>query len=111
MINPLDINMARFNLQNQKIEDPSKFAGTKGSQNATEESLKKAACDFEAVFVKQLLDIMDSTVQKSEFMRGGQAENIFKSMMNEEISKEIASSPSSSFGLAEQVYKQMKDRL
>jgi len=61
--------------------------------------------------VKQLLDIMDSTVEKSEFMHGGQAENTFKSMLNEELSKNFASNPASSFGFAKQIYEQMKNQI
>lgn len=110
-MNPMDINMARFNLQNQKIENMERFPNMKGSVDKNDEALKKAACDFEAVFVRQLLEIMDSTVQKSELMHGGQAEGIFKSMLNEEVAKEIASNPATSFGLAEQIYKQMKDAI
>ena len=110
-MNPIDMNMARFNLQNQKISDMERFSGLNGQKDIKEESLKQAASEFEAVFVKQLFEVMDKTVQKSELFHGGQAEDIFKSMLNDEMAKNIASSPTTSFGLAEQIYQQMKDRI
>ena len=109
-MNPVDINLARFDLMNHKIDNIERFANNK-SVDMKDEALKKAASEFEAVFVKQFLDIMDSTVEKSEFMHGGQAENIFKSLMNDEIAGQIATNPKASFGLAEQIYKQLKDRI
>jgi peptidoglycan hydrolase FlgJ len=111
MMNPIDINTARFNLQNSKVETLERFAKDAKSGNVKDEALKKAASDFEAVFITQLLNTMDSTVEKGDFMHGGQGEDIFKSMLNEHLSTEIASNPKSSFGLAEQIYNQMKDRV
>jgi len=108
MINPTNNNMAMFNLQNKNIDSLNANSQIK---NQRDEDLKKAASDFEAVFVRQFLDLMDTTVTKSDFMRGGQGEEIFKSMLNEQVAQNIASTPSTSFGLAKQVYEQMKSRL
>jgi peptidoglycan hydrolase FlgJ len=108
MINPTNNNIMMFNLQSKNIDNLS--ANSKSS-SLKEEELKKAASDFESVFVRQFLDLMDTTVTKSEFMRGGQGEEIFKSMLNDQIAQNIASDPSTSFGLAKQVYEQMKSRL
>ena len=105
MINPVDMNTTLQGLQFKKLE------GLDGKSIAKMEDKKmlETAKDFEAVFINQLMEIMDSTVEKSDFMHGGQAEDTFKSMLNGEISKNIASSPSSSFGLAKQIYEQMKE--
>jgi Rod binding domain-containing protein len=61
--NPVDMRNTIFTIQGKKLDEYSNLNGKK-----TEEDLKKAASDFEAVFVKQFLDVMDSTVQKSEFL-------------------------------------------
>jgi len=110
MTSPININNmisnTNFTLQGSKLDEYSSFKGKK-----TDEDLKKAASDFEAVFVKQFLDLMDSTVQKSEFMHGGQAEETFKGMLNEQMAINIASNPNTSFGFAEQIYRQMKDKV
>lgn len=113
-MNQLDISMAKFNLQNKKIDNLDRFSNLNNSKNSKslkEEALRNAASEFEAVFVKQLMDVMDSTVQKSGFLSGGEAENIFKSMLNEEMAKNISSNSSTSFGIAEQLYNQMKELL
>jgi Rod binding domain-containing protein len=104
--NPVDMRNTIFTIQGKKLDEYSNLNGKK-----TEEDLKKAASDFEAVFVKQFLDVMDSTVQKSEFLHGGSAEDTFKGMLNEQMAINIASNPNTSFGFAEQIYRQMKDRM
>lgn len=109
MMNPIDVNTAMFNIQGKNLEQLKR--NSNASVDKKDESLKQAATEFEAVFITQLLEIMDSTVEKSDFLRGGQGEETFKSMLNEKIALEIASSPTSSFGLAEQIYQQMKDRV
>lgn len=112
MINPTDsINIAKFNLQNKNLQNLDNFSNIKGTKAEKDEKLKQAARDFEAVFINQFFNTIESTVQKSEFLHGGQAENTFKTMLNEELSKQIAQNPSSSFGLAEQIYAQMKNRI
>lgn len=108
MINPIDINSTMFNIQGKNLE---KLQETSKLTPEQDNKLKKAASDFEAVFLNKFLEIMDSTVEKSEFMHGGQAEKTFKSMLNQEIAKGISSNPSTSFGFAEQIYKQMKENI
>lgn len=110
ILNNIDTNTAMFSLQQNKLNNLNNLKNSiQTGKDTKDDSLKKASADFEAVFVKQLLEIMDSTVQKGEFMHGGQAEGTFKSMMNDELAKNISSNPHSTFGLAEQIYKQMKD--
>jgi Rod binding domain-containing protein len=106
MTSPVDMKNAMFTLQGKKLDEYSNLTGKK-----TDEDLRKAAADFEAVFIRQFLDVMDSTVQKSEFLHGGSAEDTFKGMLNEQMSINIASNPNTSFGFAEQIYRQMKDRM
>jgi flagellar protein FlgJ len=72
-----------------------------------DKKLKSAAEQFESVFINQLLQIMDKTVDRSEFMHGGQGEAAFRNLFYQEISKNIASNPATSFGLAKQVYEQL----
>lgn len=107
MIGPVDMNTTMQSLQFKKLEG----LDSKNIEKLEDKKMMETAKDFEAVFIHRLLEIMDSTVEKSDFMHGGQAEDTFKSMLNEEISKNIASSPSTSFGLAKQIYEQMKERI
>jgi Rod binding domain-containing protein len=107
MINPTDTSMVMFNLQNKNIE--ALTPTDKAKMN--DEKLKKTAEDFESVFVNKLLETLDSTVERSEEFSGGRGEEMFRSMMYGEISKNIASNSHSSFGFAKQIYEQMKDRI
>jgi flagellar protein FlgJ len=74
-----------------------------------QKKLKKAAQEFESIFVQQLLEAMDKTVDRENSLTGGgSAEDYWRSMMNEEVAKSITTRPGGSgFGLAETVYRQM----
>lgn len=76
-------------------------------KNSKDARLKDASENFEAVFVNQLLQEMDKTIERSELMHGGQGEEAFRGLFYQEISKNIASNPNSSFGLGKQVYEQL----
>lgn len=107
MINSSEINTAMFNLKGKNLEELSSF-NLKGKKD---DELMKAAQSFEAVFVNQLLEIIDSTVERDEgFFTGGRGEEMFRSMLNQETATDIASNAQTSFGLADKVYEQMKNR-
>lgn len=91
-------NISNFNFKNIPPED-------------RDAKLKKASKDFEAVFINQFMQTINSTVERSDFMSGGQSEETFRSMLTQEMATNMANSPTSSFGMAEQIYKQMKDRI
>jgi Rod binding domain-containing protein len=79
---------------------------------ADQKKLQKAAQEFEGIFVQQLLEAMDKTVDRdNSVMGGGSAEEYWRSMMNEQVAKSISSRPGGSgFGLAETIYRQMADQ-
>ena len=49
--------------------------------------LKKACADFESIFMHQMLKEMQKTVKKTGLVHGGQAEEIFSDMLDEERAK------------------------
>lgn len=75
--------------------------------------LKQAAQQLEGVFLNQLLTAMDKTVdRKDSFLSGGPGEDMFREMMYQHISEDIATHPhGSGLGLAESIYRQMSDKL
>jgi flagellar protein FlgJ len=76
-------------------------------QTPKQKELKTAAQQFEAVFVQQLLEAMDSTVDREEgFLSGGEAEKTFRGMLNQETATNISKQAGQGFGLAESVYQQ-----
>ncbi len=52
--------------------------------------LQEACRQMESLFLSHLLKEMRATVQKSGFISGGQAEEIFTSLLDVEISKKMA---------------------
>jgi len=77
-------------------------------QNEKDDKKLREACqEMEAVYVNQLLRQMRATVPKSGLMEESAGSAIYKEMLDEEYSKLIAKSPSS-LGIAEMLYKQLK---
>ena len=77
------------------------------------EQLKKVSSEFEAVFVTKMITLLDKTVEKEEGVFGQEGNFLknFKSFMFTEMGRDIAHNPKTSFGFAEQIYKQMEKGL
>lgn len=69
------------------------------------DELKEACRDFEAIFIKQMLDSMKKTVPENSLMKSGMAEDIFEDMLYQEYASII--SKSGDLGIAEMLYKQL----
>lgn len=79
----------------------------KHPENASDAQLKKACSELESLFVYQLFQEMRKTVSKSGFMDEGNSEQMVTSMLDMELSKELAAQKG--FGLASIVYEQLKN--
>jgi Rod binding domain-containing protein len=71
----------------------------------TEAQAEKAAKDFEAVFIGQMLSTMFEGVKTDGPFGGGYGEGVFRSLMVEQYSKTIADQ--GGFGLADQVKREI----
>ena len=111
MINPTNIDSSVVNMEGSKFFELQRKIKSMQETKTDEEKLMKVAGEFEAVFVKKMIDVMDSTVERSGFMSGGKGEETFKSMLHQEIALKISTNPASSLGMAKQMYEQMKNRL
>lgn len=90
------------------IKPTEKFDEKKLTKN--EKSLKEATEDFESIFIKMLLDAQDKTVDRKDSMfYGGNSEDIFRSMLNEERAKGMAKT--GEFGLAKLMYNQLSKNI
>ena len=69
--------------------------------------LREASQDFEAIFIKQMLDAMRKTLPKGGLIDGGMAEDIFEDMLYEERAKLMAKT--GSIGIADILYNRYKD--
>ncbi|MBY0450384.1 MAG: rod-binding protein [Cyanobacteria bacterium] len=84
-------------------------SATHSSQSADKAKMKKTAQEFEAIFIQQLVDAMDKTVQHDGMFSGGPAEESFRGMLNQQIALQMSQrAGGSGLGLAETVYKQME---
>ncbi|MDD5758341.1 MAG: rod-binding protein [Desulfobulbaceae bacterium] len=70
-----------------------------------ERKLKEACQNFEAIIIQQMLTAMRKTVPKDGLFTSGYAEDMYQSMYDEGLSKEIASGRG--LGLADVLYKQL----
>jgi len=69
-------------------------------------ALWKVSRQFEAIFVQQMMSEMRKTVQKSDFIPSGFAEDVHASMMDQAIAQ--ASVRHHSFGIADNIYRQLE---
>ncbi len=77
-----------------------------GLRSRNDRRLKEACSDFEAIFIKQMLDSMRKTVNKSGLMDGGMAEEIFQDMLYDKYAEKM--SKTGNFGIKDILYKQLK---
>jgi flagellar protein FlgJ len=90
------------------VSQPTSKAGDR--QGAEPQKPLKSACrDFESLFVNYLLKQMRRTVPQDGLFGAGQAEQMYTSMMDSEVAKEI--SRQRGLGLAPVLYHQMMDAM
>ena len=95
-------------MNNMKI-NMQDFMPVKKTAEQKAEDLKKACEDFESVFTYQLLKSMRSTVEKCDLFHGGQGEEIYEEMLDQELSKSMSGSGDNS--IANMLYKQLKRQI
>ena len=75
----------------------------------SKEQLKKAATEFESIFITKMLSEMDKTTLKDKdgiFGKESQYQDTFKSIVFQQMGRDLANNPRTSFGFADQVYRQ-----
>jgi Rod binding domain-containing protein len=71
----------------------------------TPAKVREAAQKFEAFFVGQMMEYMSAGIKADDTFGGGQAEETWRSMLNQEYGKEIAKS--GRLGIADMIGKEM----
>lgn len=74
-------------------------------QQQRDNNLRKACQDFESVFTYELLKSMRKTIDKCELFHGGQGEEIYESLLDQELAKNMSGYGSNS--LSEMLYQQL----
>lgn len=67
-------------------------ANAAGMSSADEKKIKKAAQDFEAFFIGQMMQSMTEGLETDAYFGGGHGEEMWRSMLNQEYGKEVAKS-------------------
>jgi flagellar protein FlgJ len=71
--------------------------------------LYKASQDFEALFIKQMLDVMRKTIHKEDdLLAGGLGQDVYEDMLYGEYAKKMATT--AQFGLADMIYRQLSSK-
>lgn len=83
-------------------------AEVSAAQPRAERELRAAAAEFESLFINQMMKSMRDTIAKSELFHGGNAEEIYTSMLDAELSKSMARS--GGIGLADMLLKQLSSQ-
>ncbi|MBE7411901.1 MAG: rod-binding protein [Leptospiraceae bacterium] len=79
------------------------------SSDPYRKKLYDASVEFESIFVKMMLKEMKKSVEKTNLIHGGYAEEIFEDMLYDEYAKNI--SKNESLGLAEEIYTTLSKNL
>lgn len=77
-------------------------------QNATDKNLgrlEKLSREFESLFLKEVISSMRKSVPESGLLNGGNAEKIYKSMLDEQLAAHMAERGDT--GIARSIYKSM----
>ena len=75
---------------------------------STQQKLRKACTDFEAVFISKMWEQMRNTVPKEGYLHSPQ-EDMYRSMFDRDFSEKMASD--GGIGLGDMMYSQLKDKL
>ena len=78
---------------------------TQPKKGASMDEIKKAAKDFEAVFVSEMMKPAFETVEVDKNFGGGQSEEMYKSLLVNEYGKKVAER--GGIGLAPHIEKEM----
>ena len=96
------VESAQFN---SRMTTLSKVAEKAEKNTATDQELKEATQAFESLFLHYLMETMRSTVPKGDLFHGGQSEEIFTDMLDQEIAQ-VASKRG--IGIASLLYQQLR---
>jgi flagellar protein FlgJ len=68
--------------------------------------LYKASQDFEALLIKQMLDVMRKTLHKeNDMLGGGLGQDVYEDMLYDQYARKMAAT--AQFGLADMIYQQV----
>lgn len=109
---PLAGTAFQESVQMPKALDPTSAAlalnpaGAASGSGRSDAEILKVSKDFEAIFLRMLMQEMRDTVQKSGLMGNSRAMQFFESMYDEQVAEQLAQAGGVGFG--DLVYQQLK---
>lgn len=106
LIEPTNLNSIMPDAVNPEQQIINTIKGNKSGK----EELKKVGKEFEAIFISKMFSTMDESVDREGGIFGDETKYFdnFKSYMYNEMGRQMANNPHSTFGLAKQIYSQME---
>ena len=104
-------DLIKHDLKNAQVVNSDQILYNRIKESGdSKEQLKKAAQEFEAIFITKMLSEMDKTVDREEGLFGEKTQYVdtFKSIVYQQMGHDMASNPRSSIGMAQQIYRQME---
>jgi Rod binding domain-containing protein len=95
--------------QVHQLQARIKSSAVSPSRAAKEAQLRKATEDFEGIFINFLLQRMREATPKSGFLDSSQAHDIFTSMYDDEVSRQIGAK--GNLGISKMLFEQLKKTL
>ena len=105
------LDVIKHDLKNAQVVNSDQILYNRIKESGdSKEQLKKAAQEFEAIFITKMLTEMDKTVDREEGLFGEKTQYVdtFKSIVYQQMGHDMASNPRSSIGMAQQIYRQME---
>ncbi|MBW2591208.1 MAG: rod-binding protein [Deltaproteobacteria bacterium] len=85
----IPLNTISFSNEIERVKHSIKSERNASSVQRDAE-LKEACCELESLFINYLLKEMRQTIDKSGFISGGRAEEIYTSMLDTQMAKQFA---------------------
>jgi flagellar protein FlgJ len=104
----LPINISDIVYSKERIQRAVELNKGQKDEKQTDPALRDACLKMESLFIHHLLKEMRATIDKSGFISGGRAEEIYTSMMDAETANRIANR--GSMGLADMLLHQLGNR-
>lgn len=107
MIEPTTLNSV---MPSEAINADQQILNRIKGSGSGKEQLKKVAKEFESIFISKMFSLMDQTVDKEGGIFGEETKyfDSLKSYMYNELGRNLANNPHSTFGFAKQIYEQME---
>lgn len=97
-------------MPNDTINSDQEFFNRIKTSKSGKEQLEKTAKEFESIFISKMFSVMDQSVDREGGIFGEETKyyDTFKSYMYNELGRQLANNPHSTFGFAKQIYTQME---